>query len=64
MLNYVRTHWPAIIIMENVDCPELTSAITALIASLGHYHMTSRVAHACEHGDMSRSRRYFTCTLV
>ena len=57
MLNYVREHRPAIVLLENVDTCEVTSAYTALLQSIGGYAMRSYVSDAIAYGDMERVRR-------
>jgi site-specific DNA-cytosine methylase len=58
-LDYVRCHRPAIVIIENVDTADVTSAVVALLASLPGYITRSFVADARDQGPMCRKRRYY-----
>ena len=66
MLDYVRIHGPDIVILENVDTPEVTSAYTALLRGIREYSydVDSYVSDASESGDMDRRRRFWVAVRI
>ena len=58
-MDYVRVHQPRIVVIENVNTPELVSAFTAVIRSVKGYKYGHFVSDARIHGDMDRERRMY-----
>ena len=57
MLNYVRLHRPAAVVIENVDEPASRSAVTAVLLSVPGYTWQSFHSDAQAYGPMARARR-------
>ena len=57
MLNYVRLHRPAAVIIENVDEPASRSAVSAALLSVPGYTWQSFHSDAHAYGPMARARR-------